>query len=598
MPANTYSDGFPLTPLEAIEFSYFLSEAEKQEWREWLQTATMEQQNELVDILHSMWQDNQKQAVPAAFTNNVAQQPLQAQPQNPVQQPSFPDTSFTNEVFTPQVSQPQPVAQTQVQNTIPLDNSFAADNSFNTDQFQFVTEQSTPQAAPVMPQVTPPVPVTQPQPVAQSQSPFQTQPPVADDSGFTFIEPQENVAPQFQNDFQSPDLSIPQVQAPVQPQPTPQVTQPNITQTIPSAVQLGQNDDEEEEEDDEDEMEDEHPLSQPIHDDSGEGQEVALKKMASTKYKPNPILDDKTPPLEEFVYKNGATNSQKSSDKPENPQPKKDNREPRENRDNRDNRDREPRENRNDSRDNREPKENRESRDNRDNRDREPKGKPPVTDEKKKAFFGSSELREASSKSLLDEVYKAYQDSRNKNAVSTKELDDKFTGLLDRVMQVISTSGQLADYYETIIEKIIEVNDRVVEQAKEIQLLKNNTQSRGGVSLQDQVDEIRDDIERLNRDTRTMRIEQRKKYDEITSQMASSDADAFSKDGLIHRIDLLKSDIVQLQQKLGVSDQKPNPMSARLDQNNSVNQSQPRRQNTPGQITPRPPTSNFDNQTL
>ena len=590
MPANTYSDGFPLTPLEAIEFSYFLSESEKQEWREWLQTATMEQQNELVDILHSMWQDNQKQAVPAAFANT----PVQAAPipaaavQTPVQQPvqNFPDTSFTNEVFQQPPVQPVPATtpQFQPQSVQPvLDTGFAADTSFSNDQFQFATE-------PVAPVVNTPAPQPQPATITPVATPTQApvaqpivQPEPQQDLNFTFIEAQDEVTPQFQDSFQSPDLSLPQVQ---QPQPAPAVqpaTQqpPKQRTNNPQPQPVKPVIEEEDEEDDDDVFEDEHPLSQPILDESGEGQEVALKKMANTKYKPNPILEDKTPPLEEFVYKNGANNSNsKQNDKQDNNQSK---REPRENREPRDN---------NNKNNNNEPRENREP--------REQKNKQqPVTEDKKKAFFGSSELREASSKSLLDEVYKAYQDSRTKNAQSSKDLDDKFLGLLDKVMQVISTSGQLADYYETIIEKIIEVNDRVVDQAKEIQLLKNSTQSRGGVSLQDQVDEMRDDIERLNRDTRTMRIEQRKKYDEITAQLASSEADAFNKDGLVHRIDLLKSDIIQLQQQLNINS-RPVENSRNYQQrqqNQGQNQQQQRRQNQNIQL-PKPQAPNFDRDTL
>jgi hypothetical protein len=67
---SSFSDGFPQDPLSAINQSYFLSDSEKQEWREWIQTATDEQKLELVEILHSMWEDNQKSAVPDSFSNS------------------------------------------------------------------------------------------------------------------------------------------------------------------------------------------------------------------------------------------------------------------------------------------------------------------------------------------------------------------------------------------------------------------------------------------------------------------------------------------------------------------------------------------------
>ncbi|MEB3827388.1 CHAT domain-containing protein [Phormidium sp. CCY1219] len=58
---ETYSDGFPKNPQEAVRLSEGLSEIEKQEWYEWIETATPEQKAELVDILHSMWLQSQGQ---------------------------------------------------------------------------------------------------------------------------------------------------------------------------------------------------------------------------------------------------------------------------------------------------------------------------------------------------------------------------------------------------------------------------------------------------------------------------------------------------------------------------------------------------------
>jgi hypothetical protein len=88
---ETFPDGFPMTPAEAIEFSYFFSESEKQDWREWLTTASSQEQAELVDMLHKIWLDKQKQAVPNQFANNQNPQQVQASPesnfnQNPTNQ--------------------------------------------------------------------------------------------------------------------------------------------------------------------------------------------------------------------------------------------------------------------------------------------------------------------------------------------------------------------------------------------------------------------------------------------------------------------------------------------------------------------------------
>jgi hypothetical protein len=567
MPTNTYSDGFPLTPLESIEFSYFLSEAEKQEWREWLQSATIEQQNELVDILHSMWQDNQKQAVPAAFTT---QQPVELPQTFIAPQPevsTVPDTSFTNEM-PPVPAIPQFVEQKP--ETSPLDNTFAS-----ASQFQFVDET---EPAVATPQLTTPTAEIPPSAVVILPVPVEPQNIAVVDT------PSIETKPQFEDNFQAPNLSQAQVQSnnlntqQPRPIPAPQPPLPII------------NDEELEEEDD---LEMEHPISQPIQQSEDENQEFALKKMASTKYSPNPILEDKTPPRDEFVYKNaGDSNQSKNTQKTEPPAqtqaPRQDRNRDQQNIEARDNRDSN-RENRNQPRDNQSRDNRNEPRDNR-NEQREIKTKQPITEERKQSFFGGSQLRESAAKNLLDDVYKAYQGSRTKTAQSSKDLDDKFVALLDRIMQVISNSDQLATYYETIIEKIIEVNDKVVDQAKEIQLLKNNTQSRGGLSLQDQVDEMRDDIERLNRDTRTMRIDQRRNNDEISSRLASFGADSFNQDRTGHIVDRLKSQIFQIQQKLNMDTDKPTTENTNFkgDYSNS-----PRPSQNPGQNR-RPNSNNKD----
>ncbi len=97
--ANQFNDGFPNSPLEAVNFSYFLSESEKQEWREWIKTATLDQQNELVEILHAMWQDNQKNAVPENFANAQAEN-------NTFKQALDSDTKSSSQAQTVEASQP------------------------------------------------------------------------------------------------------------------------------------------------------------------------------------------------------------------------------------------------------------------------------------------------------------------------------------------------------------------------------------------------------------------------------------------------------------------------------------------------------------
>lgn len=479
---NTYPDGFPLTPQEAIEFSYFLSESEKQEWREWLKTATPEQHNELVDILHSMWQDNQKQAIPEAFNgggnlsasvnNQIPQnQPFNYDPNQNFGQPSQPP--FVQQ-FPPQIPQNQPFIQGK--------------NSYNNPQFQ--TNQP---------------PQYQQQNLQANGLP---QSPVSNPFDFNSFSSNPSAATNI-------DQSTPtQISSPTEPNPLPNFDFQETEEENNNNDQFKYSEDEKYED---------------------ENQELALRKMASAKYAPNPVLEDKTPPLEEFVYKNGNYDSDVSDQYID--------KEKYENFDNDSDYITEDNENSNtDSR-----------------------------KEDKKKFFSSSKMRQSATREALEDIYKSYINSRDKSLNSQKEYDDNHAVFLDKVMNVVSNFEEISDYYETIIERILEVNDKVVNQAKEIQQLKNNTQSRGGISLQDQVDELRDDIDRLNRDLRTSRSEQRRKYDEVSTQVASFGADAYRQDGVIQRIDLMRSEIIQLQQKLGLStvDKNITPKLAVNNRNNS-----------------------------
>jgi hypothetical protein len=99
---NIFPDGFPKDPWQAIDFSYFLTETEKQEWRSWLQGASPDQKIEFVDTLHAMWVENSQKAVPQGFNNQAPNYPSypsnqgyavapnnQAQPSSPASNPSL-----------------------------------------------------------------------------------------------------------------------------------------------------------------------------------------------------------------------------------------------------------------------------------------------------------------------------------------------------------------------------------------------------------------------------------------------------------------------------------------------------------------------------
>ena len=161
MAQNTYPDGFPLTPLEAIDFSYTFSTEEKQEWREWVKTATADQQQELVETLHAIWIDNQKEVVPAGFTKTSVDSP--AKPAENQVAPEINNLNNATPVIAPVTPVPAPkldvkVPDVKVETSVP--------QNIVKEEKEFVFNNTPNQAVgikpPVIEAVIAPTPVNQP----------------------------------------------------------------------------------------------------------------------------------------------------------------------------------------------------------------------------------------------------------------------------------------------------------------------------------------------------------------------------------------------------------------------------------------------------
>lgn len=188
---GTFSDGFPKDPYQAVDFSYFLSDQEKQEWREWIPNANQASQQELVETLHEIWKENQKSAIPDGFDNNLGGNQPAPTNQNNTGSP-FPNTPNTpnnnynqsNQQFGSQLGQPSynqpsfPPSFNQPPSN-PSDPSNPANSPF-IDPFDpfggpLNTPNSFPQPNSFTPPTTPP-PYIPPQTPQTPQSPQTSQP--------------------------------------------------------------------------------------------------------------------------------------------------------------------------------------------------------------------------------------------------------------------------------------------------------------------------------------------------------------------------------------------------------------------------------------
>jgi hypothetical protein len=130
MSTQPFQDGFPNQAQAAINASYFLSNEDRNEWFEWLKTADEQQQDELINILHTMWEDAQRQNSLQNAQPNIQNQPQQqnsVQGSNQYTQPQNVDNNIVQPManamtnidlsesdrvpeLAPSVSQPQPAA--------------------------------------------------------------------------------------------------------------------------------------------------------------------------------------------------------------------------------------------------------------------------------------------------------------------------------------------------------------------------------------------------------------------------------------------------------------------------------------------------------
>jgi hypothetical protein len=711
MAIQIYPDGFPNTPSEAIEFSYFLSESEKAEWREWLGTASDEQKEELVDILHSMWQDNQKNAVPESFANNITnnpdpfgtqpvaqnfsqaqefdhfsgsqnppaqnnfanqnppvfnqpapaqfqpqpqqnpfgQQPAQSNPnnnyhpqapqnfsapqfnQNPAPflqdypqnlpqqpQPVFNQQSNFGDYSQPQAFQPQPVAQnfsqaqefdhfSGSQNPPAPQNNFANQNPpvFNQPapaQFQPQPQQNPfgqqPQSSPAsqfVPNPLPQIPTQQPnfgdysqpqtfqpQPVAQNFSEpsakpvFFAQPPTSFDE------------PHFEPIKESPELpsdlpAIPQKSDQSKPKPPqPEIADPKKEDFVNDNTQLKESPKVEEEIES---MEDFVAQSADLPEVKKEAQEKPQPKPAQkpdpfkvkdnfdlsldipkndknfqpkkkedinmeslvkdNKYRPNPLLDDadnqkankKEDIKFEYKSKNPKPKTFSEESKPNDKEPPKDNSRfeftPQIKRNNNTSKP--------NSNQDLKPKNEQKSKDsfNNSSKEEKPTNNSDFGKDASKNPISFSDLKETGTKEMLNEIYQDY--------VSTYDTNQrKFMNFLERITKLLSNYENIADHFEDLTKKLLKMNDTIVAQAKDIQLLKNNSQTQGDTPVQVQIDDLQYDLDKLEKEVRTLRTENRRRLDSVDQQLAAVGADNYKENGVMQKIELLKSEIQEI----------------------------------------------------
>ncbi len=449
MSVVPFTDGFPNEPLAAINFSYFLTPDEKKEWMDWLASAKPEQQDELVQILHQMW-ESAKAENPNGGPAPVVTQPTpqMQQPQLMMQHPQIPQMPHGQ--MQPNYGQPQ---------------QFASQNQPNYGQpQQFNPNPNYGQPMSQQPQMQQPI-MQQPKPMlvnpaaAAIANLSQSSPPM----GMQTMQPQQYMQPQPQ--MQQPTMQQPQM---MMPQPLQYAPQPQMQQPLP-------------------------PVLEPVPEFSFDTEEdvkayIPEKPVETLRIEPTaPVIrkideeqeDDEL--NDDFMNDNSITESEPTRDE--------------------------------------------------------------VKTEKQVSGIDFSNIR--------DNVDKAEINKLTDEFLSARELHEKaYIELVKKNTKIFSDFEDINDYIEAMTDKVLTINDQVINQGEEIQTLKNGTQARGS-SLQDQTDEIRYDIEKLIKEIRNVKIEQKRAVDEIRTRLSTIESNSFRNDGNDFELkyNILKSQVEKLQQE-------------------------------------------------
>ena len=538
MPVNYFPDGFPQDAALAIEASYFLSEEEKQEWRNWLYSADENQKLELIETLHSIWID-QKQTEQQQQTNFApAPQSAAQNYQEPVQNQAF-NPDF-NPVFTePQGQTPQTVPQ----------NAFQPQGSAQNQSFQQapaynqVQNQSFAQPVQNFQQSS--------APIQQVQNPVQNQPAqnfgVAVQNANVFGTPAPAPAP-------SPAAPVmPQLvpeQAPVQTTSSASVIEPVVPELdIPDFTDEDMFDGfsfDDEKKDDLNQFAttDIDPATLPDLSESTTdsnyveghfGDEKPVKPLILT-----PVVEAKSSQAPEASVKTVNIEKDEIKDEVEkmleNANPETDS---------------------NSS--------NSKVTLNTDSINTTPQSVmvETVEDDYEKEITRNKKYQKAAEVSLLSakqvsELYSTFTEAQAENTKLEQEFQSRQAKLFDKIMEMVTEASVLSD-------KVLRLNDQVVGHASSIQDLKNTTAARGSSSLQNQINSLREEIrkversmqfsiESVDREFNDFRSEITAKIQEMSMQLASAVADTYKADGVYEKMAKLQGRIELLESSKKSSD--------------------------------------------
>lgn len=529
--SNTYfPDGFPKDPQEAIEAAFFLSEEEKVEWRTWLPTANEAEQLEFIDTLHSIYIDQKSDEAQTTPSNDL-----------PLQNPNAFGPGSTDANFNPPV-----------------------DNSLNQNLNQNPAPQTAPQTAPE----TVPAPQT-----AESVS---NTAPVQEAVQFDFSDLEKELESQILPEPTQEIQTSLQQPAPVQPEQaqynnfeeqTPPInTQSNTVQQIDTVQQNPVQDvpvppvsaQEPESIQNNDYSANSFDLTAPR-----QAQQSAYEQSFDTvsPNQPQTYTTENFPPSSQTPIQNFSEGNIQNQDNLDYQNPSQNNgmgamlKVPKSfgetNQNNFQNQqfvDAQKRVERYDQNLIRQDQEIEEDIDNMlaptKNRFSTPiieaLDDDYVSEAKKDERYQKTAKVSLLSAKQVNELYDTFLSTQSKSTELEREYQARQANLFDKIMEMVTEASVLSD-------KVLRLNDISVDQAREIKTLKIQTANTGSISLQSQINTVREEVrkiertlsfqlESIERELSTFRAEISDKVNEMSIQLSSALSDTYKSDGVNEKI--------------------------------------------------------------
>jgi hypothetical protein len=113
-------------------------------------------------------------------------------------------------------------------------------------------------------------------------------------------------------------------------------------------------------------------------------------------------------------------------------------------------------------------------------------------------------------------------------------------------MNIVINFEEVADYFESMTEKLLEMNDKIIGQAREMQATKSALNSKNQ-AMEDKVNILEGDVARLTGELRDSKALNSRRYQELSEKTAFINNDSFGEgEALKQRLELLDSKITKV----------------------------------------------------